>query len=120
MDKKQVEQEEIEINKTIQQYETKMNDLRRERHQIQETFDNIQFDLRKSYQELTRLNQEESHFGGQDVIIAQQKEDEQALYIRRQLGQLQEGISQEYKQQVKLIEQETETLQKKRSELAWD
>ncbi len=120
MDQQQAEQEKIELTKTIQQYETKMNDLRSERHQIQETFDSLQFDFRKIYQELNHLNQEELHFGGQDVIMTQQEEDQQALYVRRQLGQLQEEINQEYNKQAKLLEQETETLQKKRSELAWD
>jgi len=120
MDKKDVEKEKIELTKAIQQQETKTDDLRNERHKVQETFDNLQVDLRKGYQELTRLNQEEIHFGGKDTLITQQQEDEQSLYFRRQLGRLQEEISQQYNKQAKLIENETEHLQQKRSELVWD
>lgn len=120
MDKQQAEQEQLKLTKAIQQQETKTDDLKNEGKKVQETFDNLQFDLRKGYQELTRLNQEEIHFGGKDTIMTQQKEDEQSLYFRRQLGQLQEEISQQYSQQAKLIENEKEVLQKKRSELAWD
>lgn len=120
MTKKQTEDEKIKLTQAIQTQENKIDDLKSERDKVQESFDNFQWELRKGYQSLTRLNQEEVHFGGEDMRITQQKEDEQELYFRRKLSSLQEEIHQQYGKQAKMIENDKEALQKKRSELVWD
>lgn len=111
------EQEQLKINQEIQRQESKADHLRNESHKVQETFDNLQSNLRRGYLELTHLNQEISHFGGKESVIIQQKDEEQALFFRRQLGKLQEDFHQEYNKQTKLIANEKEALQRKRSEL---
>ena len=119
MDKKQVEEDELKLTEAIQKQETEAANLKREQNKVEEIFDNIQFELKRRYQELARLNQEEIHFGNKSTHMIQQTEDEQFLYFRQKLGRFQDDINQQYNKQAKVIEQETELLQKKKRELDW-
>lgn len=120
MDKKQVEQEHLKLTQDIQKNEEHIEGLNREQHQVQETFETLQFELRTNYQKLAQLNQEEIYFGGKESQKIQQQEGEQAGHVRRQLDYLQEEINQQYKKQVTQLREDNDDLQKKRGELTWD
>lgn len=100
--------------------ENTIDDLKDEHKKITVTIDMVQEDLQNGYRHLSMLNDEDLYHKDSESIQFQQCNGEQEYFFRRELIKSEELISEEYVQQEKLLEEESEKLYKKRSAISWD
>jgi hypothetical protein len=114
------EQERAAYNRLILEKEMIEDDLRNDQRKIENSLQNLQEDLQRGYRTLSMLYEEENLDGNPNSLSMQRKNEDQERLFFCQLREAEELLGESYIQQRKTIEEETEELYKKRSEIPWD
>ena len=114
------EQERSTYNKLIMAKEDAVDDLKKDQRKIEGSLQYLAEDLQRGYQTLSLLNEEDLREGNLRIIHDQRRNEEQEQLFTRQLQAAEEQLSESYAEQRKTLDDETEELYKKRSEIPWD
>lgn len=114
------DQERAKYSRLITEKENDINELKQEQRKIEDSLRNLQEDLQRGYRTLAMINEEDVYSGNHEGIRMQRKNEEQERFFKRQLQEAEETLSEQYAEQQKTLDKETEDLYKKRGEIPWD
>ncbi|MGK0551127.1 hypothetical protein ACSFB8_04080 [Enterococcus faecalis] len=120
MENKTNEQERVKYDQLILENDELIDELNNGKRKIEESIYTLEADVHRGFQELNRLNDENLRFGGSKTSWLQCNNEEQERAFRQLLRESNEQIALAYKKEAKKMDEERETLYKKRSEIPWD
>lgn len=120
MDTTKNDQERAKYTRLIGEKEETIDQLKLDKRKVEDSLQNLQTTLQRSYRKLAMLNEEDLRDGNQENRRMQRQEEEQEHFFKRELGQAEANLSESYKEQAKLLEDEKEKLYEKRGEISWD
>ncbi|MFD2305325.1 hypothetical protein [Enterococcus termitis] len=120
MEKNNPEQEQKVYNQKIRKKENQMDDLANEKRKIESVLSELEADLHRGFRQLSELNEEQARYGNTQNLWELRKNEEQSHIIQQKLQESNEQIALAYKKETKVLDDERETLYKKRSEISWD
>lgn len=120
MKSKKNEETRAMYNRLIAEKETNLDDLKKNQRKIEDSLHMLQDELQRGYRTLAMLNEEDNRESGQAVNPFQRRSEQQEQFYKRKLTDAEDQLSDSYSEQRKLLDEETEELYQKRSELPWD
>lgn len=104
----------------IVEKERAMDQLSKEKKQIQTIFGTLESELTRNFRELEQLNAEVIHKGGKSTRWEQEELSGKQRYLRGFLQQQTHELSQRYTKATAQSNEELLQLQRERSRLSWD
>lgn len=120
MEKTKNDQERAKYTRLISEKEDAVEELKADKRKLEDSLQNLQADLQRGYRNLSMLNEEDSRDGNQENLRIQRQAEEQEQFVKRELMQVEEQMSESYKLQKKILDDEKEKLYEKRSAISWD
>lgn len=114
------EQERAIYTRLILEKEISEENLRNDQQKIGESLEKLRENLQRGYRILGMLYEEEILAGDPKSLSKSRKNEEQEQLFFCQLREAEEVLLENYTEQRKIIEYETEELYKKRSDVPWD
>ena len=114
------DQERVKYDQLILENEELIDGLNHGKRKIAESIYNLEEDFHRGFQELNSLNVDNLRFSGAKTSWLQRNNEEQEQSFRQLLCESNEQIVLAYKKEIKKMEEERETLYKKRRDIPWD
>lgn len=118
MERKKNEQERAKYYRLILQKEEQLDELTNTERTITDAMENLEEDLGRGFQTVAMLNDDVTHDGTSKKYEQQRHDDEQEQVFRQLLHESKEQIAAAYRKGTNKVDEERETLYKKRSELS--
>lgn len=120
MDNNKNEQERLAYNRLIIEKETSVDDMKNDQRKLEDSLNSLQEDLQRGYRTLSMLNDEDIRDGNPENLRLHRHNEEQEHLFKRQLRDAEEELSERFAEQRRILDDETEELYRKRSEIPWD
>ena len=114
------EQERSRYNQLIITNEKKVDDLSNDQRKMEDSLLFLNEDIQRGYRNLDMINEEDLREGDHETLRLQRMNDEQEQLFKRQLQETEEDVLDSYTRQRRVLDDETEDLYKKRSDIPWD
>lgn len=114
------EQERERYRQLIAQREIEMDEINAGKQKIEQAITELESDLQRGFQQLVELNNEEARHGNSENLRLLQNNEKQAHFFQQKLQESQDQINSAYNTEAKKLDDERESLYKKRGEIPWD
>lgn len=114
------DQERAKYTRLISEKETAIDELKLDKRKLEDSLLHLQTDLQRGYRQLSMLNEEDLRAGDKESLRMQRQNEEQEYFFKRELRQAEEHLSESYRSQEKIVEDEKEKLYEQRSAIPWD
>lgn len=113
MEKTKNDQERAKYTRLISEKEDAVEELKADKRKLEDSLQNLQADLQRGYRNLSMLNEEDSRDGNQENLRIQRQAEEQEQFVKRELMQVEEQMSESYKLQKKFLTMKKKNCMKK-------